>query len=77
MTVAVRLLTGAAFTVDGIDRVDIRHDVANVRSGGIPARLGFTMAEETPNRAPGPADTGTDRVWSMTREAWRLVSSDA
>jgi RimJ/RimL family protein N-acetyltransferase len=77
MTAAVRLLTGAALSVDGIDRVDICHDVANARSGAIPARLGFVMTEEAPNREPGPADTGTDRVWSMTRAAWRLVSSDA
>jgi ribosomal-protein-serine acetyltransferase len=72
-----RLLTGAAFTVEGIDRVEIRHDVANVRSGAIPARLGFTLLREIPNAAPARADAGTDRVWSVTREAWRLVSSNA
>ena len=76
-TMAARLLTNAAFTVDGIDRVEIRHDVANVRRGAVPARLGFTMLRETPNAEPGPGDAGTDRVWSVTREAWRLVSSDA
>ena len=75
-TAAARLLTCAAFTVDGIDRVEICHDVANVRSGAVPARLGFTLLREAPNPSPGPADSGTDRVWSMTREAWRLVSSD-
>jgi ribosomal-protein-serine acetyltransferase len=72
-----RLLTGASFTVDGIERVEIRHDVANVRSGAVPARLGFTLLRETPNAEPAPADAGTDRVWSVTREAWALVSSDA
>ena len=76
-TAAVRLLTDAAFTVDGIDRVEICHDVANVRSGAVPARLGFTPLGEAPNREPGPTDTGRDRVWSMTRAAWRVVSSDA
>jgi RimJ/RimL family protein N-acetyltransferase len=76
-TALARLLTDAAFGVDGIQRVEIRHDVANVRSGAVPARLGYELLGEAPNREPAPADTGTDRVWSVTRAAWGLVSSDA
>jgi len=64
-TTTARLLTGAAFTVPGIDRVEIWHEPANVRSGAVPRRLGF--------RRVGEVDG--DRVWRMTREAWSLVSS--
>ena len=34
-------LTDLAFTVDGIELVEIHHDAANVRSAAVPAKLGY------------------------------------
>jgi RimJ/RimL family protein N-acetyltransferase len=68
-TATARLLTGAAFGVPGIERVEIWHELDNVRSEAVPRRLGFDVIGE----AEG------DRVWRMTRRRWRppgLVSSD-
>ena len=67
VTTAARLLTTAAFTVDGIERVEIWHGPANTASGAVPARLGFSVVGEVDG----------DRVWRTTREEWALVSSDA
>jgi RimJ/RimL family protein N-acetyltransferase len=67
VTSAARLLTTAAFAVDGIERVEIWHEPANTASGAVPARLGFTAVGEIDG----------DRVWRTTRGQWALVSSDA
>jgi ribosomal-protein-serine acetyltransferase len=70
-TKTARLLTGAAFAVPGIERVEIRHDKANAASAGVPRRLGYTpTGEEKPMRPAAPADVGIDCVWRMTRADW-------
>ena len=59
-----------ALGLPGIDRVEIHHDVANVASGRIPAKLGYTRLGERPTRdlwPPAPSDTGTDVIWQATR----------
>jgi ribosomal-protein-serine acetyltransferase len=63
-------LTDTAFTVDGIERVEIHHDRANVRSGAVPARLGFTLMGEHPAVRRAPAEEGVDCAWSVTRAEW-------
>lgn len=40
-TEASAALTRVAFEVDGVQRVEIHHDPANVASGAIPSKLGF------------------------------------
>jgi RimJ/RimL family protein N-acetyltransferase len=72
-TAATRALTREAFTLPGIDRVEIKHDVRNVASGGVPRKLGFTEA----GREPGPPEFTmpdgshiTDLVWRITRDRW-------
>lgn len=71
-TRASRLQTDAAFRVPGIDRVELRHDVGNVASRGVPARLGYRFVGEAPaNRADtAPAECGVDGVWRVTRDEW-------
>jgi RimJ/RimL family protein N-acetyltransferase len=64
------LLTDAAFALPGIERVEIRHDVANLASEGVPRTLGFEPAEEVEAEPGAPADTGINRVWRMERGAW-------
>ena len=60
------MLTTAAFTVPGIERVEIHHDKANVASAGIPRRLGFTLAEETIDAVTSPGEVGIDCEWRIT-----------
>jgi ribosomal-protein-serine acetyltransferase len=62
-TRAARLLTEAALAEPGVRAVEIRHDKANTASGAVPRRLGYTLVGEAANRAPAPADSGTDMIW--------------
>jgi RimJ/RimL family protein N-acetyltransferase len=67
MTKTVRLLVEEAFRI-GAERVEIRHDVLNVRSGAVPERLGFTMIEQRPSdQPPTPGTSGIDQVWRLPR----------
>ena len=68
-TDATAALTHAALALPGIDRVEIYHDAANVASGRIPAKLGYSRLGERPTRGlwpAAPAETGTDLVWQFT-----------
>ena len=64
-------LTTAAFTVSGIDRVEIHHDKANIASSGIPRGLGFTFADESPNSVLAPGEVGIDCRWMIERQQWQ------
>ncbi len=66
-TEAVRAVVDAAFALDGIDRVEIHHDVANVASGRIPARLGFTRTEDRQRAPTAPNESGTECIWVLER----------
>jgi RimJ/RimL family protein N-acetyltransferase len=67
MTKTVRLLAAEAFRI-GADRVEIMHDVLNVRSGAVPERLGFTKIEQRPSDQPRTSATsGFDQIWRLTR----------
>jgi ribosomal-protein-serine acetyltransferase len=63
-------LTDAAFTVDGVERVEIHHDRANRRSGAVPARLGFAFEGERPDAEMAPAEVGMDWSWTVARPQW-------
>jgi ribosomal-protein-serine acetyltransferase len=72
-TAATASLTTEAFTLPGIDRVEIKHDERNVASGGVPRKLGFSDT----GREPGPPELSmpgggpvTDVVWRVTRTQW-------
>jgi RimJ/RimL family protein N-acetyltransferase len=69
-TSAAGLLTGAAFTVPGIARVEIHHDKANRASAGIPRKLGYRFVGETPDEPEAPADTGLEHQWRLTKQEW-------
>lgn len=65
VTAAVALLTAEAFRV-GAKFVEIRHDPANVRSGLIPQRLGFTRLDVRPaDLAGGTMGTGKHQYWRL------------
>jgi len=69
-TELARALTDAAFEIDRIDRVEIHHDRANVRSAGVPRRLGFTLVAESADAATAPGEEGIDCCWSIERAEW-------
>lgn len=74
MTRAVRLLVRAAFDL-GATHVQIKHEEENVKSGGIPKRLGFKNLGIS--LEANAADTAKRTVvWQLDREAY-LASSMA
>jgi ribosomal-protein-serine acetyltransferase len=68
-TFAAAELVEFAFALDGVRRVQIWHDEANIASGGVPRRLGFTeIGRRTPPREPAIGNrVGVDVVWELTR----------
>jgi ribosomal-protein-serine acetyltransferase len=68
-TSAAAELVEFAFALDGVRGVQIWHDEANVASGGVPRRLGFTeIGRRTPPREPAFGNrVGVDVVWELRR----------
>lgn len=71
-TTAARALTGLAFTVDGIQRVEIHHDANNHASRRVPEKLGYTLVTTTatPDDPLSPGEAGRDWLWQITRADW-------
>jgi ribosomal-protein-serine acetyltransferase len=72
-TAASAELVEFAFALDGVQRVQIWHDEANVASSGVPRRLGFTEIDRrTPPREPAIGNrVGVDVVWELRRQDTR------
>jgi RimJ/RimL family protein N-acetyltransferase len=66
-TEAAALLTATALSIDGIDRVEIHHDKANIASAGVPRRLGYRFVLERPDEETAPGGTGIEWVWRIER----------
>lgn len=69
-TRVARLLTSAAFSVPGIERVEIPCDAQNHRSRRVPEKLGYTFVGLRPAPVLAPAETGQHRVHRMLRTDW-------
>ena len=67
-------LTDAAFALDGIERVEIHCDEANLRSAAVPRRLGYTLAEIR-NKPPAGPPSGAGR-WCGSGAGRRTTSRD-
>jgi RimJ/RimL family protein N-acetyltransferase len=67
ITAAAGALTDAAFALDGIERVEIHCDEANVRSAAVPRRLGYTLFELRDKPPATPAERGREMVWVRQR----------
>lgn len=69
VTAAAAELVEFAFALDGVRRVQIWHDEANIASRGVPRRLGFTEIDRrTPPREPAFGnESGVDVVWELRR----------
>jgi ribosomal-protein-serine acetyltransferase len=63
-------LTDLAFTLDGIERVEIHHDRANVASSSVPRSIGYELVGEKPDTRDAPGEEGVDCTWAMTRGRW-------
>ena len=71
VTEAAAALTDAAFTVPGIEHVEIHHDQANVASGRVPERLGYTcIGQITPPTDAAPGESGVHLCWRVDRAGW-------
>ena len=68
-TDAARALTAAAFAIDGIDRVQIRCEEANVRSARVPEKLGYRF-EGLVVPEEGPTAGRSTQIWSVRRRDW-------
>ncbi len=64
------LLTTAAFTRPEIYHVQIPCDQANTASARVPEKLGFTFVGTIDAPIAAPSETGTHRVYRMTRSDW-------
>ena len=71
MTRAARALTDTAARVDGVTRVEIHCDPANVKSAAIPLRLGYSLVGERDAECLAPAHTGREQIWAIDAAACR------
>lgn len=69
-TRATRALTTLAFSVPGIDRVEIACDQANGASAAVAERLGYHLVATIPRPIAAPAETGMHRIYRMGRDEW-------
>ncbi|MFC4610381.1 GNAT family N-acetyltransferase [Streptomyces maoxianensis] len=77
-TRTARALVDQAFRLPGIGYVEVVHDPANVASGAVPARLGFTEHLRRPAERLAPAETGEVQIWRLTRrQAGTLTAAEA
>lgn len=69
-TEVARVLTVGAFAVPSITFTEIHHDKANVASGRVPAKLGYTFVGETADSVTSPGEVGIDCAWRMHAADW-------
>ncbi len=74
-TAAARLLTTVALSLDGIDRVEIHHDRANLASAAVPRRLGFDFIEEHADEIEAPGEEGIEWVWRTDPDSWAATQA--
>ena len=61
-------LTDAALALPAVDHVEIHHDMLNLASERVPAKLGFTQVGTTTGRFElAPGDSGTTAIWRIAR----------
>lgn len=66
-TSAAAALGDAALDLDGVDHVEIHHDVLNLASERVPAKLGYAPVGTVTARFDlAPGDSGTTKIWRLT-----------
>lgn len=75
-TEATKALVDMAFaSLDWVEEVRVRMDVANIGSARVPAKLGFRMIAQEDRPIETSGQTGRGLVWSVRRSAWPLRAS--
>jgi RimJ/RimL family protein N-acetyltransferase len=69
-TRAAGTLTTLGLSLPEVTHIEIHHDKANVASGRIPEKLGFSLLREQPSDEPAPGGTGVSRIWRMDGSRW-------
>lgn len=69
-TAAAALLTDAGFEIRDIEIVQIHHDAANVASGRVPEKLGYTEAVRREVEIDSPGEDGIEVIWEITKPDW-------
>lgn len=64
-TLAAAALTAIGLSLSSVDHVEIHHNEANIASGGVPTRLGFTNLGKFPAEPKAPAEVGSDVYWRL------------
>lgn len=64
-TLAAAAVTASGLALSSVDHVEIHHNEANIASGGVPARLGFTNLGKFPAAPKAPAEVGSDVYWRL------------
>ncbi|MEV0263260.1 GNAT family N-acetyltransferase [Streptomyces sp. NPDC050617] len=78
VTMAATALVRQGFQLAGIERLEIHHDAANLASGAVARRLGFTEVERI-RAAEGPVapgEVGIDVIWRMTADHWKAKTAE-
>jgi RimJ/RimL family protein N-acetyltransferase len=68
-TAAVAQLVAEAFADPDVEAVQIHHDDANVASGAVARKAGFTDLGTVEKSTGAPAETGVERRWRLERAA--------
>lgn len=76
VTAAARALTEASLAIEGVTRVEIHCDEANVRSAAVPRRLGYRLDRIEPSRVSAPGDVGRLMVWVWPPDRLRRSSQE-
>jgi len=66
-TAAVIEAMKIAFSMPDVTHLEIKHDLANIPSGRIPLRLGFTKIAEEDREIQAASETGRGNVWRLTK----------
>lgn len=66
-TASSRALTETAMSLEGVDAVEIVHDVANVTSGRIPEKLGYRLVSTEEREPSAPGESGKFNRWRYER----------
>ena len=71
VTAAAAALTDAGLALDGIERMEIHCDEANVRSAAVPRRLGYRLDRIEPDAITSPGELGRMMIWVWPRRRRR------
>jgi ribosomal-protein-serine acetyltransferase len=67
-TLTAAALSEMALELSTVDHVEIHHDEANLASGAIPTRLGFSSLGTFPHQPIAPGELGRDIRWRLDAE---------